>query len=239
MLTTILFDLDGTLLPMKQERFVQSYLKALSTALAPHGYDPEALTAALWKGTAAMVQNDGSRTNEEVFWEVFQALCKPDARKDQPLFDAFYRQEFHALAADCFQTRQSRDLIDVLQAAGYRLVLATNPIFPAAATESRMSWVGLRPEDFLYCSTYENSHYCKPNPLYYQEILDKLGLTAQECLMVGNDVEEDMPAQGLGMKTFLLTDCLINRTGRDVHQFQHGGLIDLYAYLDRLSLSQG
>lgn len=39
-----------------------------------HGYKSEELVSAVWKGKGAMVQNDGSRTNEEAFWEYFGAV---------------------------------------------------------------------------------------------------------------------------------------------------------------------
>ena len=32
----------------------------------------------------------------------------------------------------------------------------------------------------------------------------------EECLMVGNDVEEDLVAGTIGVQTVLVTDCLIN-----------------------------
>lgn len=67
-ITTVLFDLDGTLLPMDQEVFVKAYFGSLAKKLAPHGYDPQTLIAGIWEGIAAMVKNDGSKTAEEAFW---------------------------------------------------------------------------------------------------------------------------------------------------------------------------
>ena len=37
----ILFDLDGTLLPMDQTEFTNGYFKLLAAKMAPHGYDPK------------------------------------------------------------------------------------------------------------------------------------------------------------------------------------------------------
>ena len=74
MLTTILFDLDGTLLPMDQEVFVKDYLNRLAAKMVPYGYDPQMLVKAVWRGTGAMVANDGRKSNEAVFWETFAAL---------------------------------------------------------------------------------------------------------------------------------------------------------------------
>jgi HAD superfamily hydrolase (TIGR01549 family) len=230
--TTVLFDLDGTLLPMDQDVFVKAYLGGLCKKLAPLGYDPKAVADGIWKGTGAMVKNDGSRPNEEVFWQVFCGFLGEDARKDTPVFEDFYRNEFQQVAAVCGCLPESRALIDRLKAKGLRLVLATNPIFPAIATHSRVRWAGLQPEDFDYITTYENSAFCKPNPAYYREILDKLGLKPEECLMVGNDPVEDVAAAKLGLPVFLLTHSLIEREGVDVTKLPHGRFEELKIWLD-------
>jgi len=61
--------------------------------------------------------------------------------------------------------------------------------------------------------------------------MDKLGLHPEECLVVGNDVTEDMIASSLGMHVFLLTDCIINRDGKDISRYPHGSFPELLAYL--------
>ena len=114
------------------------------------------------------------------------------------------------------------------------MVLATNPLFPNIATENRIKWAGLSPDDFLLYTTYDNSCRSKPNPQYYTEITEKLGLDPKECLMVGNDVGEDMVAEDLGMKVFLLTDCLINKTDKDILNYHNGGFDELLQFIDNL-----
>lgn len=111
------------------------------------------------------------------------------------------------------------------------MILATNPIFPAIATESRIRWAGLAPENFELYTTYENSRFCKPNPDYYRDILARCGLQPSECIMVGNDVGDDMVAKELGMQVFLLTDCLINPKNTDVSVYPHGSFQELKAFL--------
>ena len=86
MIKAILFNLDCTLLPMDQEIFLKAYLGGLAKKMAPHGYDPDSLVKAIWKGTGAMVMNDGTHTNEEVFWTVFSKLIGRDTRVDEPKF---------------------------------------------------------------------------------------------------------------------------------------------------------
>ena len=231
---TIFFDLDGTLLPMDQEAFVKAYTQRLAAYMVPHGYDPEKLVKYLWLGTGAMVKNDGSRTNEEVFWEVFSAGVGKDARADEPIFTQFYDTDFHMAKAACGFAPEAAGIVRGLRERGFRVVLATNPLFPHMATENRIRWAGLEPENFDYYTTYENSTCCKPSLAYYQEILDKLGCKAGECAMVGNDVDEDMVAEKLGFQTFLLTPCLLNRSGQDIEKWPHGGFEELSAWLETL-----
>ena len=233
-LKTILFDLDGTLLPMDQDTFVKAYFGLLARKMAPLGYEPKKMMQAVYAGTEAMIRNDGSAMNEAVFWKVFCGVFGEQAKNDEPHFDAFYRNEFQQVKDVCGFDARAAKLIGKLREKGYRLVLATNPLFPAVATHSRIRWAGLNAEDFEWVTTYENSSFCKPNPQYYEEIVKKLNLDSQQCLMVGNDVGEDMIAGKLGMKTFLLTDCLINRVNEDIEKYQHGSFKDLERYIEDL-----
>lgn len=236
MLKAILFDLDGTLLPMDQEAFVKDYLGRLAAWLAPYGYEPDRLVDAVWKGVGAMVMNDGSCRNETRFWQVFAGIFGEERLKNRPLIEEFYRTEFQKVRSSCGYDPGAAGLIRTLKDAGYRLILATNPIFPAAATESRIRWAGIEPSDFEFCTTYENVRYSKPNLDYYREILDICGLAAGECLMAGNDAGEDMCAEKLGMKVFLLTGCLIDR-GMDISRYPRGDYGDLLAYVGGRGLS--
>ena len=229
---TVLFDLDGTLLPMDQDEFIKAYFGGIATKLAPYGYEPDKLIKGIWTGTKAMVMNDGAMTNGERFWQAFQSLYEEDVRKDEPLFEDFYRNEFQFVSFVCGHTEQSARIIRWLKERGCRCVLATNPIFPAIATGSRMQWAGLKATDFDLVTTYENSSYCKPNPDYYREFLQKIGETPENCIMVGNDVTEDMVARELGMQVFLLTDCMINKENKDISQYPHGSFDALREFLE-------
>lgn len=232
---TILFDLDGTLLPMDQDVFVKAYFGALAKKLAPHGYEPQKLVQSIWTGTKAMIKNDGSKKNEQAFWDTFAGIYGEQVRDEIAIFDEFYAQNFDGVQASCGYNAQAAKAVQALKGAGFRLALATNPIFPSIATEKRMRWAGLDKADFELYTTYENSRYCKPNLKYYEDILAALDVKAEECLMVGNDVGEDMVAEGLGMQVFLLTDCLINRDGKDISAYPHGDFSDLLAFAENLS----
>ncbi len=227
----ILFDLDGTLLPMDQDVFVAEYFKSLAKNLAPYGYEPEDLIASVWKGIGAMVKNDGQISNEEAFWNAFTAIYGEQARSHEPIFAEFYATKFNDIKSCCGYTEKAAETIKKLKNAGYRIALATNPIFPYIAIKQRLNWAGLDPKDFELCTTYEISHYCKPNPAYYSEILDKLGCSPEDCLMVGNDARDDTPAESIGISVFMLTDCLINKQGKDISVYSQGGFNELQKFL--------
>lgn len=227
-MNTFIFDLDGTLLPMpSQEDFLNTYFKALSMKIMQHGKEPQQLVKAVWTGTEAMVKNDGTMTNEERFWEVFCKTMGEEARELEPVFDDFYRNEFAAAKSTTFTHPHAKECIRLLKEKGYLVALATNPLFPRIATYTRMRWAGLVPEDFALITTYENSSYCKPNLEYYKEVLANIGKDAKDCIMVGNDVKEDMCASNLGMDTFLLKECLICSEKDDITNYKQGSFDDL------------
>lgn len=229
----VLFDLDGTLLPMDQDEFVKYYFGLLAKRMAPRGYDPKELVSAIWAGTGAMVKNDGTKSNEAVFWENFAAVFGEKSLEDKPFVDEFYSNEFHAAKVACGYSPMAKEAVELVKSRGVAAVLATNPIFPAVATRNRIGWAGLEVEDFLFFTAYENSCHSKPNPEYYKDILKKLELAPEACIMVGNDVSEDMIAESLGMQVFLLTDCLINKENADIDRYPHGDFPELISYLSQ------
>lgn len=233
-ITTILFDLDGTLLPLEQDAFAKVYFGGLAKKLAPYGYDAEKLVASIWTGTKEMVRNNGEVTNEKAFWRKFCEIFGEKALEDEPIFEDYYKNEFQNVKSVCGFNEQAAKVIEVAKQKGYRVALATNPIFPAIATESRIRWAGLCPKDFELYTTYENFSFCKPNLEYYKEILKRLDVQPEECLMVGNDVGEDMVAAKLGMKVFLLTDCLINQSDEDISVYPNGNMNQLIEFIDNL-----
>ncbi len=229
-----LFDLDGTLLPMDQDAFISAYFSALVHKLAPFGYDKKIIDV-VWRGTFDMVKNNGEVTNDTLFWKAFAAEYGEKAKADERLFNDFYLNDFEKVSSSCGYTPSAAEVIALCKASGLRVALATNPIFPAVATNARIAWAGLKPSDFELVTTYENSHSCKPNLAYYIEICEKLGLKPNECIMIGNDVGEDMIARELGMRVFLLTDCLINKKNIDIDVYPHGSFYALGKFIREIS----
>ncbi len=232
----ILFDLDGTLLPMDQEKFIKCYFGKLAAKMEPYGYEPKQLLTDIWTCTRSMIKNDGRDTNENVFWNGFSGIYGEKLEKDKPVFDEFYQKDFDSVKESCGFNPEAAPTVRAIKEKGYRVVLATNPIIPAIATQCRIRWTGLEPSDFELYTTYENSSYAKPNLEYYKEILAKLDVKPEECLMVGNDVNEDMVTEMLGMKVFLMTECIINRDNKEISSYPQGGFKELLKFLDSETL---
>lgn len=231
----ILFDLDGTLLPMDQDVFIKTYFGGISKQMLSRGYDPKKLIESIFAGTYEMIKNNGEKTNEKAFWDKMVSIYGESILEETPYFDSFYIEKFDSIKEVCGFAKEANEIIKLCKKEGFRVALATNPIFPAIATKKRIKWAGIDENDFELITTYDNSYFSKPNLKYYEAILSKLGVTPEECLMVGNDVNDDMVVTNIGMKTFLLTNDLINTKNVDINLFPHGGYQELKEYILNLN----
>lgn len=192
MIKAIFFDLDGTLLPMDEKKFTEGYFGILYKTVKDHGYeDLDKMVATIWGGTKRMMMNDGSKTNEKAFWDYFASVYGQERLKDIPLFDAFYDNQFKASKMFCGENPLAHDIVDYARKHFDKVILSTNPIFPYVGTRTRLSFIGLKPEDFDYVTTYENCSYSKPNPKYFQQLLEKFDLKPEEVHLFGNNTRED------------------------------------------------
>ena len=231
--TTLLFDLDGTLLPLDNDHSTKGYFKHLVPLLA-HLLPPEKFVEQLWKSTEAMVRsNDPERTNEEVFKADFLAAVGGKEEDYWPIVEEFYAGKFGELIELSSPTPLAREICQVALDKGYRLVLATNPLFPRTATQHRMRWANVEDIPFELVTTYENSHFCKPNPNYYKEIVQKIGVAPEACMMIGNDAYEDLIAGTLGMTTYWVTDCA-KEDGKKLSFDHSGSMNDLLRFITEL-----
>lgn len=232
----ILFDLDGTLLPMVQDEFVKFYMPLLAKAYLSKGVpvEPKKFIGAVWAGYEAMVKNDGSRTNRETFWSYIDPELPIGAEESEKIAEEFYGGEFNQAVCTTRPTPLADQIVKTVKGKGLGTYLATNPVFPRCATMNRMRWAGLEAEDFSLITTYETCSFCKPNPEYYKKILDTFSLDPAECLMVGNDVGEDLSIRTLGVKTFLVTDTMENKSNLPIETEYQGSLKDLLKFVETL-----
>lgn len=227
----ILFDLDGTLLPMVQDEFVRCYYGLLLRKLEPFHVDGKKFINALNYGAYLMTLNDGTDTNEHVFWKGYKKLMGEPDEKMVEAINEFYENEFNEAIVSTKPDPLAKKIIELLKDRGYQIILATSPLFPRSATYNRIRWAGLQPYDFVTVTTYETSTSCKPSLLYYQQLIKDFDIDPSETMMIGNDVGEDMVASKLGFTTYLVTDYVENRAGVSYEPCLKGSLEDLYNYI--------
>lgn len=206
----ILFDLDGTLLPVSNEDFESVYMKSLAEKIGQL-MDPKPILMAMWQALDVMIKDETDGTNEMVFYAAFKELIGEDAFDTlYPLFDDYYMNEFEVLKTTLDNNDEMIEAIKTLKEKGYELVVATNPMFPEIAVTQRIAFSGLNPNDFKYVSNFHKHTRCKPDVGFYKEVLFACNLKPEECLMVGNDMHEDVVVKDLGMDAWIIEDYIIN-----------------------------
>ena len=188
------------------------------------------VSRAVSNGASGAIMKDA--TNEELVNSTFASELGAEILDRLPIINEFYEKDFEGVKAVCGFDPKASEIVKAVRGMGLKTALATMPVFPRVATESRMRWAGLDAEDFELVTTLENSCFCKPNPNYYTDIAKRLGVLPEECLMVGNDTLDDMEAEEAGMNVFLLTDCLVNRENKDISRYKNGGFDELLTYIN-------
>lgn len=236
MFEAILFDLDGTLLDIDMEIFLQYYFAEMITAAREHGYQHGKIMAEQVFYSTNLMINDLSATvsNEEVFMNDFLPRCKYPDNEVRTFFDNFYLQRFPLLKEHCRPLPGIAEMMANIFSRGFKIVIATNPVFPRQAIQQRLNWAGIGDYPYDLITSYEEMHYCKPHVQYYAEICQRIGVVPADCLMVGNDVDEDLPAGLLGMKTFLVEDMLIDKGQSGLQPDWRGKISDMIDFINKL-----
>ncbi|EGL38906.1 HAD hydrolase, family IA, variant 1 [Parvimonas sp. oral taxon 110 str. F0139] len=205
----ILFDLDGTLLPLDEKLFVDIYFTELSKVFSAYNIESKKLVETIWTATGDMIKNDGKKTNEEVFWDRFESVIDADVSNVKGLLADFYANEFfNKVKRSSTENSLAKVAVELAKKNGRKVILATNPVFPEDALV-RLKWTGLDVDDFDYVTHYSNSSFSKPNPKYYLDLCEKFDVEPKDCLMIGNDEREDIfAASSIGMNCYLVTDYL-------------------------------
>lgn len=223
----VLFDLDGTLLPMDFDRFMHTYFKKLSFYFRDL-IDPETLPKAILSGTKKMVEDNSDTTNEQIFMTFFSDYYNEDINTYTDYFERFYKEVFDEVQEVTWQSPEMKEVVAYLKSKKIPMVIATNPLFPMEANLRRIKWAGLKPDDFVYITSLETSTKCKPNPNFFVEVLEKINYKPNEVLMVGNDYIEDGIATKIGIETYMITDCALNDSKKIVkpnHESDYQGFL--------------
>lgn len=235
MFKAILFDLDGTLLDIDMDKFLQHYFHKMVSMAREEGYpDTDRLVEQVYRATDAMIRDrNPDLRNEEVFMQHFFGQWRVPRHEFEPFFDRFYDYGFPQLKEHTQVFPGIPAMMQKVFERGVKVVVATNAVFPMKALQQRIDWAGVGHFDFDLITSYELMHFCKPHPEYYWEIADRIGVRPEDCLMIGNDVGEDLPAGTIGMKTFLVENLLIDK-GPPLRPDWRGQLDDLYHFFDQM-----
>ena len=228
----LIFDIDGTLLPLSQEAFTNEFVRLVSERLCP---DPDCgprIPEYIMRCAEAVVRNDGTMSNDDRFWTRMNDFLPGKTENIRKKFVDFYLTDFEKARSVVSEDGRILPFLERRKRAGDRLFVASSPIFPKFVQEIRLRWAGISPAMFEDITASENSTFSKPNPAYYTEICERHSLRPEDCVMVGNDADEDAPALDAGMRFFLLTDNLYNRSGREISNFSRGSWEDLERFLD-------
>jgi len=201
MMEHLLIDLDKTLLEINFDEFLKAYFGSLMPKLKKIIIDKDPLNV-LTVSVDYMINEKNGELNIEKFYKKFTELSKIDEEKSKEVFLEFYINDFPKLGSFGKPAKNGRETVSKLIESGYKVVLATNAIFPEIAILERMRWANVNDIDFELVTTMENMHFAKPHPEYYLEILEKIKAKSDDVLMVGDDLEMDiLPANKIGIKT--------------------------------------
>ncbi len=220
MIQAVLFDLDETLLDLNGDLFLEAYIDALAEFMPPL-MAPDQFRQALWSAAASLGPSHPEMTNAEMLWTSIGAQTGHPPDQVAARVDAFTQTDLSLILPGGGPVVGARPAVESARAAQLKVVVATNPIYPSEVIHERLrraqlddiEWDGIATWDF---------HSTKPYPAYYVEWTRRLQLAADECLMVGDDYFNDIPARDIGMQTFYVGAPL---TGIDVGP--SGSLIDL------------
>jgi putative hydrolase of the HAD superfamily len=187
----IIFDLDNTLVDfmLLKERAIEAAINAMIDS----GLGIDFVSA---KKLIDEIYNEEGIEYQQVF--------------DKMLLRLYSKVDYKILSAGIVAYRSAREaalkpypkvfptLIELIK---YGLKLAVVSDAPAREAWLRLSYINFQ-HLFDVVITFEDTYQKKPSPAPFNLALQKLGLKAEECLMIGDWAERDVVgAKAVGMKT--------------------------------------
>ncbi len=183
-ITTLLFDLDGTLVDSAPDIAV-----AMDKALLAMGHEPRGESRARqWIGNGAQKLMDRALTGD-----MHGMPAEADRQRSLALFLDAYRE---ALCVRSALYPGVRDCVDQLHAEGYRLGCVTNK--PEDLSRELLRQVGLGPELIPVVVGGDSLPQKKPDPAPLQHAMQALGATPEQTLMVGDSITDIRAAANAG-----------------------------------------
>jgi FMN phosphatase YigB (HAD superfamily) len=240
MTLTLLLDLDDTLLGNQADTFVSFYTRLLARHLSA-SVEPKLLVQQLQAATSYMLAHQRpDHTLEENFDSFFYPKIGLSKAVAQPILDDFYNQSFPTLKQYTQTIPASADLVKGAFERGYRVAIATNPLFPLTAILQRLNWAGTDPQDFPFAliPDYEAFHFAKPNPAFFAELLARLDWPDGPVVMVGDSIDNDVTAaRQMGLAAFWISKDGLPQALDSLAPNAHGSQADVLPWLQAASLT--
>lgn len=205
MIKAVLFSPDGTLLRCDERALADEYLR-LATAYFDELWGASRSACLLAEAQRALAApRDAQTTNSSLLAETLAAAAGRDPQDIHAAFDAFYTAHLPALRDSVRPAAAAVEVIALAQQQGLDIVIAANPLHPAAAVRQRLAWAGLpdSTEDYALVTGSDNTHFVKPDPAYYAEIVARIGVEPDEAIMVGSSLVDDVrPAAAARLRTY-------------------------------------
>lgn len=235
MTLTLLLDLDDTLLATGTDQFTQAYLDKLGAYLERAVHIPASqVIHHLLVATEAMVRNNQPDcTLEQAFNQVFYPALGTTAVDLQPVIVDFYNRIYPTLQEKTFPMPGAKAFVESAFEKGWRIAIATNPLFPETAVRQRLAWANLPLEKYPFelLGSFESFHFSKPNPAYFTEVYSRLGCGDGPVLVAGDDLARDvLPAQKAGLPVYHIRNYESDQTSYP-DSLPAGTLEDLVRYL--------
>lgn len=252
MIKAVLLDMDNTLLANPDRAFASAFLECFNAHMQQTlNIDQAGL---LFRRVVQQLsaERSGDESNTALTIRHLHERTGIPADEVEAALTSFYTERYPALR-DCVQPVEgAAELIQRLQAQGYAVVIATNPLYAHEAIVQRLRWAGLPDDnaDYALVTSADTMHFAKPDPAYYAEILARVGVEPDEALMIGDSQRSDIrPARQVGIHTVHLNgrslmavaadlpDLLLNPPHRELAPFMiapqlRGNIGALFGLLD-------
>jgi len=203
-ITTLLFDIDNTLLLFDDHEFLRNYVTSIHSYFEKEQPSLDTFMNIFLTSTNKMTNTYQSNLdNLSKFAVDFESRIGISQSDIIDRFKTFYQSDFIEVCQIMTIHPNANELLN-LASHHFHLVAATNPLFPLMANETRFSQTGLDAFPWVEITSAEDYHYAKPHIEFYEELLDRINKNPSECMIIGDDPINDMVAGKLGIKTFLV-----------------------------------
>lgn len=204
-ITTILLDLDNTLIRNPDRAFAIDFLALFNQYMHSTLELDEAGKIFRQAIKLASTGNNPAASNTEHVVKLLAQACDASLEEAKTALDGFYSSAYPQLEKHITPIPETPEFIAQLKQAGYTLVIATNPLYSHEAVLRRMIWgkLPLEAHHYALITSADNMAHAKPHRGYYAKIFEELALEASTTVMIGDSYKNDIaPAQAMGMVTY-------------------------------------